>query len=122
MFGRIIERWKRRRRESSRLLFSFWDGRQTRNADPYRLWRELSSYPTVNIVEAAPLVDEGQEPETTQVVTAIADVFGVTRWDETTQTGLTDWEILNLLGNLDQYLLAIKKKYSPGPTQPETTA
>jgi hypothetical protein len=55
-------------------------------------------------------------------VGVVARVFGVSRWDDSSQTGLTDWEVLDLFGDLNEYLLAIKKKYSPGPTSPPPTA
>ena len=96
--------------EPTRLLFGYWDGQKVRYADPFRLWRTLNSQTDVDIQAAAPMVDQGKEPETTQVIECLANVFGVQRWEGTTQTGLTDWEILNLLGDLDNYLLTIKKK------------
>ena len=113
--------WRRRRQEKRRLLLEYWDGQRTRKADPWYLYRALLSQQEVDIVAVAPLVDQMQEPETSQVVGVIARAFQVHRWDPVTQTGLTDCEILNLMGDLDAYLLAVKKKFSVGPTlQPPT--
>lgn len=109
-----------RRRERRRLLLSYWDGEHTRRADPFRLWRQLMNHPRANLVDMAPLVDQGHEPETTIVIEALAEVFAVKRWNG--EFGLTDWEILNLLGALDEFLVALKKNTSPGPISPPPTA
>ena len=121
MFG-FLARWRNRRRDKNRLLFAFWDGFRFRRTDPFRVWREIQADKTVDIEAAAPFVDEGKEPETTLVVEAIARAFGVRRWDAEIGAGLTDWELLNLFSDLSGYLLAVKKKFSPGPTPPPPTA
>lgn len=118
----LLNWWRRRRRDKARLLLVYWDGRQKRRADPFRLWRQLATIDGQPITAMAAFVDQGKEPETTQFITAIAAAFGVDRWDEARQSGLTDWEVLNLLADLDEYLSIIKKKHSPGPTSPPPTA
>jgi hypothetical protein len=119
---KIIAWLKNRRRNRHRLLFRFWDGEQERSADPYRLWRDLNNHPKINLEEIAPAIDEGREPETTTLIEAMAEVFGLKRFDSTTKAGLTDWEVLNLLVELDEYLLALKKNINIGPISPAPTA
>ena len=116
----IFNRWRKKKWAKNRLVFQYWDGTRIRCADPFRLYRDLQSVEGVDIAALAPMVDEGSEPETTQVVNAIAKVFDVPRLND--QGGLTDWEILNLLADLNNYLLSVKKKYNPGPTSPQPTA
>lgn len=111
-----------RRRQRDRLLFRFWDGTRHRAVDPFRVWRDLQGDQTVQLDAMAPMVDQGQEPETSLVVGAIARAFGVERWTEESRVGMTDWEILNLLADLNDYLLDVKKKHSPGLTLSPSTA
>jgi hypothetical protein len=118
----LLQRWRERQWNRHRLLFSYWDGNRVRRADPYRLSRELQGQKELDLIAVAPLVDEGKEPETTQFVSVIAAVFGVERWNDSTQSGLMDWEILDLFRDFNGYLLNIKKKYNPGPTSPQSTA
>jgi hypothetical protein len=121
MFG-FLQQWKNRRRNRQRLLFAFWDGFQFRRVDPFRVWRDIQSDKTVDLESMSPLVDDGKEPETTLVVDVIARAFDIQRWDSKAGKGLTDWEVLNLFGDLSTYLLDIKKKSNPGPTQLPPTA
>lgn len=118
----LLQRWREKRWNKARLLFTYWDGNRLRRADPYRLSRELQSQQDLDITVAAPFVDQGKEPETTLFVNCLAKVFGVNRWDDAKQTGLMDWEIIDLFAGLNEYLLTIKKKYNPGPTSPQSTA
>jgi hypothetical protein len=118
--GRLFDALANHRRESQRLLLTYWDGQTTRRGDPFRLQRDLNNHATMNMAEMSPDVDAGKEPATTIMVEAIAEVFGVKRWDGT--AGLTDWEILNLLAKLDDYLLALKKNTSLGLTSSPPTA
>ena len=116
MFG--LKWWRNRRRNKKRLLFHFWDGEKIRRADPFRLWRDLQNDPTVELDAAIPASERGDEPETTQLIEAVAKAFGVERWNGENETGLADWEILDLMGYLSVYLDELKKKYSPGLTSP----
>lgn len=99
----------RRRRQRRMDLLRYWDGTGWRYGDPFLLYRKLWSHPELNIEAQAPLVDAGQEPETTIFVTALAEIFGVERWDPDTGRGLTDWEVLDCFQQLNEYMVALKK-------------
>lgn len=107
--------WFRGCRWRSRRLFRYWDGRRWRYGDPFVLWRAIVNHPTVNFENALPLVDEGQEPETSQVIAALYSIFDVAAWNEQQGTGLTQWEVLGVLGSFNEYLESLKKSTSPGP-------
>jgi hypothetical protein len=121
MLLRILS-WLTSRRLGSRRLFRYWDGRRWRYGDPFLLWRAIMNHPTVHFENALPLVDDGVEPETSQVVVALYEIFAVEPWDEHRRTGLTQWEILAVLGAFNLYLELLKKSTSPGPTSSPATA
>lgn len=102
-----------------RLLFRFHDGVQDRAVDPFVTFRRLQSLVDVETIE--PLASAGQEPEATDFAVAISKAFGVERWDEQTQSGLTDWELQGLLVAFTEYLDELKKNSSPGPTSSSPT-
>lgn len=111
LFSKIFGR-STARRQRQRELFEYWDGEKLRRGDPFRLWRALNNHSKMNL-ENAPLVDKGEEPETTIFVKAIAEVFNVKRWDG--ESGLTDWEMLRLLFDFSDFNIALKKNTSPMP-------
>lgn len=113
--------WRERRRMRGRALFCFWDGQRQRYADPFRTLRALDHHGEMNLTAMADLVDKGVEPESTVVINGVAEVFGVTRWDEASGTGLTDWEITGLLSDFLAYLESLKKNGNPGPISSEPT-
>jgi hypothetical protein len=117
--------WLKTRRERRRLqdrgLFRYHDGTRVRYADPFVLWRALNNHPKMNLKTQADFVDVGQEPETTIVVTAFCDVFDVQRWDDGKRTGLMDWEVLDLINQLEGFLAPLKKNISPGQTSSPLT-
>jgi hypothetical protein len=110
-----------RRRLQDRGLFRYHDGTRTRYADPFVVWRALNNHPEMNLEKQADFVDIGQEPETTTVVKAFCDVFDVKRWDDTKRTGLMDWEILDLINQLEGFLAPLKKNISLGQTSSPPT-
>jgi hypothetical protein len=119
MFGRKrreIERWQRQR-----LLFRYWDGKAVRAIDPFRVYREVRADKSVDLETIGPLVARWEEPATSQLIDVICRVFGVARFDDKTDEGLTDPEMLNLFADLNDYLDYVKKKCNLGPTsQPST--
>jgi hypothetical protein len=121
MFGRTqkrdIERWNQ-----ERLLFRYWDGTRARAIDPFRVYREIRSDKTVDLESIGPQVDAWEEPATGLMLDMICRVFGVKRYDDATGEGLTDPELLNLFGDVNDYLDWVKKKHNPGPTLPPSTA
>jgi hypothetical protein len=112
-----IERWRKQR-----LLFRYWDGQEVRAIDPFRVYREIKNDKTIDLDTVGPMADRLEEPATTQLVELACRIFDIKRYDGKTDDGLTDAEILNLFGDLNEYLDAIKKKCSPGPTLQPSTA
>ncbi|MGO9108539.1 MAG: hypothetical protein ACLP9L_04835 [Thermoguttaceae bacterium] len=122
----LIARWRKQRRLAAMLkagaVFSYWDGQRVRHADPFKLWRELTQDPDVNLERLLPEVDAADGKAIDTAIAHVCKVFAVTRWDETAQTGLTDLELLNLLGGVLRWTAFVKKNSSPGQTSPPVTA
>jgi hypothetical protein len=114
----MLARWKRWRqwKRRQRGFFHYFDGTGDRWGDPFFIWRAIASHPKVNFSDITGAMDAGQEPETTDALNALCEVFGVQRWNPETQAGLSDWEIMNLLGDFSDYLDALKKNINSGPT------
>jgi hypothetical protein len=110
---RWYRQWRERRRLGGRGLFQYWDGIRTRYADPALVWRNLLNHPKMNLETMVPLAEQGHDPEATIVTEALCGIFGVQRWDEDAQAGLTTWEILDLIPQFEEYLAALKKNTSP---------
>jgi len=117
-----LKSWKHRRSLNKRLLFHYHDGERERLGDPFLLWRRLMNHDKLDLERMGPAVDDGEEPETTIFVESVAEVFGVKQWDETTQSGMTDWEIVDLVSQMHVFFDGLKKNISPGLTPPEPTA
>ncbi len=111
--------WIRRRRLARRELLRFWDGAAWRYCDPFLVWRALKHHDTVNLDTHWAASEDGDEPETTELITAVATAFGVGRFNG--ESGLTDWELLDLLSKFVDYIEKIKKKRSPSLTSSEPT-
>jgi hypothetical protein len=108
--------WIRRLgRQRDRIVFRYFDGRKWRVGDPFSLWRKLAHHPTVDLQTAAPMLDEGQEPESSQMLDALADVFGLHRLDSKSGDGLTDWEIKGIFLGFSAYMQGLKKSTESGP-------
>ena len=102
-------------------VFPYWDGRGVRYGDPFSIWRALTQDPQVNLERLLPEVDEGQADAVDAILAHVCRVFGVSRWNADAQSGLTDLEILNLLGSVLRWTAFVKKNSSPGPTSPPAT-
>jgi len=105
----------RARRNVARGLFPYHDGTRQRWGDPFTIYRKLASG-KVSFSQISDAVDRQEEPETTQAIELISGAFGVQRWDDEQQTGLTDMEILELPHLLASYLDGVKKNTSTGST------
>jgi hypothetical protein len=103
-------------------IFAYWDGCKVRYADPFRIWRELTQDEKVNFDRLMPEIDDAESPAITTAVEHVCKVFAVKRWDEATQTGLTDLQLLHLLGDVLRWTAFVKKKPSRGPTSPTVAA
>jgi len=116
--------WIRRRRLARRELLRYWDGTRTRYGDPFLLWRALTHHDTIQLGTHWDAAENGEEPATTELVTATAEIFGVSRFVQEatgTASGLTDWELMGLLEQLVDYIDALKKKHNPQPTSSPPT-
>ena len=102
-------------------VFPYYDGERKRYADPFGVWRKLVNHPKFNMQEMTPLVEMGEEPETTICIEAVVEVFGIKRWNPVTHTGLTDMQVLIVLDRFDNFLGAIKKNFVYGSTSSPTT-
>ena len=112
---RVFE-FLRRRRYQRRGLFVFRDDRgRLRAIDPWRTARALLNHGRFNYPDDVPLAFAGQEPEATNLVEMVAEVFGVRRYDESTGAGLSDQELAGLVMNFEDFNAAQKKNTSPGP-------
>lgn len=120
MFAKLLARW-RERRLRKRAFFRFHDGHGWRYVDPFKAWRDYQNHPTFDFASKLEYVDRGDQEETENCLAALCEIFGVTRWDEKTLSGMTDWEILNVFDNLLLYLDALKKNTSAGPISSEPT-
>lgn len=113
----MVIQWLRRawqqRRTRGRALFSYHDGARLRRADPAELWRKLLNHTRMNFADMLPLAHQGQEPEATIVLEALAEIFRVERWDDQSGRGLTNWELLDLVREFDEYLTELKKTLNP---------
>ncbi len=108
-----LRRWIERRRLRQRAIFAYHDGTRTRYADPAQIWRSLLNHPDMDLAEMGPPAEQGKEPAASTVLAALAEIFAVERWDESSKRGLTDWEILDLPHQFDEYLATLKKNISP---------
>jgi len=105
----------RARRNVSRGLFPYHDGTRQRWGDPFTIYRKLKSS-DVDLGQIGDAVDRQEEPETTQALGLVTEAFGVQRWNDEGQTGLTDLEILALPVLLGNYLEGVKKNTGTGST------
>ncbi len=118
----MFRNWFRQRKlRRSGIYFRYFDGQRVRYGDPLQLYRAFVHHPA-NLAVLAPAVDEQKEPETTQFLQAICEIFGLHRYDPATGRGLTDAEILGVVDQFYRYLEEVKKKLGPGWTSLQATA
>jgi len=105
-------RWYRRWRLTKEgALFRYYNGRRIVYGDVLSLYRRITTH-EANIPALLDAVDAQQEPETTQFLNAVCDVFGLERYNEKTGRGLTEWEIIAVFVRFLELLESLKKKYS----------
>lgn len=107
-----LQAWREKRRQRDRALFSYNDGTRIRRADPAILWRDLLNHPKLDLETSMTLAESGEEPQASEVAEALSDVFQVSQWNSQTDTGLTRWELFDLVHQFDEYLSALKKNTS----------
>ena len=122
----LLSRWIRNRARRRQNIWRFFDGRRWKWVDPYRIWRGIINHPHFNLADL-PLIEQGEEPQTTIGIEAVCELFGIQRWSPERGDGLTDEEILAVLVDFLEYLEDLKKKRSPlqtwrPPTEPQSSA
>ena len=98
-----------------RLVYTYFDGKQYRKGDPLHIYRLLRNDEEFNIDEHPTYVDAGDDEATGILCRAVCRAFDVKPYNDITQEGLQDAELLNLFGDLGYYLEDLQKKTSNGP-------
>lgn len=96
-----------------RAIFRFWDGESWRLADPLQSFLFLKDHHTFKIESDPQLAEKGHSEATKRLINATREVFQV---KQLAQGGLTDGEVLELMGQFVAYMEDVKKKSSPSPT------
>lgn len=109
MLGWITDAIRRWRRQRSRAVFRFFDGRRTRAVDPWGIYVALETHPKYKH-DLAEFIRQGSIEETEIAVSAASEVFGVSRFKDD-PNGLTDGELVELLATFVLYTNDSKKKY-----------
>lgn len=112
MLGWITDAIRRWRRQRSRAVFRFFDGRRTRAVDPYDIHRGLQTHPTFKWTD---LQDANREDTPDDIraeaidrtIQAVRDVFGLATPDE---GGLLATEVTDLLESYALWVEDSKKK------------
>jgi hypothetical protein len=122
MFGRIFRRRQPAAQQlpqqagpiqpTDRDIYAYWDGRQTKGADPLVLWNRLWTDPECAFEEVAPKATTF-DLEIHQSLYALSRrVFEVSSLAD---GGLTDLECFALLNDFLRYAESLKKKLGPLP-------
>lgn len=108
--------WLYRRRLRRAMLFPFWDGSGYRRADGQRLWRRYRAKKELTDPLLLKKLQEDDPEAAEQYLAALAEVFEVSRYDPQTERGLTDGELLALVGKFACWIEKKKAPASLGPT------
>lgn len=111
MIGWLTDAYRRWRRNKSRAVFRFFDGRRTRAVDPYVVYRFLDQHAAFKW-EHLEMTDEGDAEAADTTITAAREAFGLAEFDGTTAT-LAASEVLDILTRFGEWLSAAKKKLGP---------
>lgn len=113
---------------TERLIFTFWDGAKVRKVDPMVYHRRLKdAWPALSAdIKAARA--EGSKFQATGyegMVRRSYEVFELAPFrqnEDGTVTGLTEFEVLDLLDQFLAYTGGVKKNWNPSPTSAEETS
>lgn len=119
MFGWLTDAIRRWRRNKSRNVFRFFDGRRTRAVDPYAVWRHLDTHETFKW-EDMDLADEGDKEAADRCINATYEAFSIPRFDGMSST-LTAGEALEVMSEYGKWMSDSKKKLGPGSTSSPLT-
>jgi len=106
----MLLRWYRRwRLKKSGALFRYYNGQRIVWADVLLLYRKIIHH-EADIISLLPEVDKQAEPETSQFLKAVIEIFGLTLYDQTSGKGLTEWEVISVFMSFLEHLDQLKKK------------
>ena len=118
MFSQLTSYFRRRGKN----VLPYWNGTRQVYGDPFKLYRDLMHGADFVIDDYLIAdVDAGKEPQTTKIIEHVCKVFGLTRWNAETCTGVTDLEVVGILLKVFSWTNQVKKNSSPGPTSPPST-
>ena len=112
--------FKKKNTDEGKRLFSYWDGSKYRRVDPYVTWRLYCNHEGIDH-ESGELIDQGIEPFVTDFINALCEIFDVERWDDKTETGLTEQEIVGLTCELAEWFDSVKKNGDGGSISSQPT-
>jgi hypothetical protein len=87
--------------------------------DPLVLYRRLMNHKHLDMGRLPEVLRQGKEPEATEAMQALAEVFGVRLWDG--RQGLSEQELSDLVLAFYDHLEGLKKTPVPPPISPEPT-
>lgn len=105
--------WMPRLRRSNRYIFRYHDGAATRWGDPVQILTALHCDEEYQYRVHPKRVEAGDVAAVEVTLRAVRRAFGVEEWKETTQTGLTQAETLQLLQKFSGFMVYLKKKLGP---------
>lgn len=121
----FLNYFRRRRQQSQRAIFKFFDGQRMRSMDPLDIHVALELHESFAWHDGA-LVEAGDAQSIRTWADAVCDVFGVEPYDHATGKGLTGSERLAILEQYMEFCDQLKKNtsdtvISPTPTAPPSS-
>lgn len=119
MLGKLVQWWRKRSVDRSRLIFEFWDGQQVARRDPLLLERRIAMHPEwrpdVHCIEA----NDGNQQAYELTLRALREIFEVEAYDGT--KGMTEWEVMGLFTDYLSFMEEVKKNMLHLQTLPVST-
>jgi hypothetical protein len=108
------------KKANAREIFEYWDGEKKRRADPVAIWRAMAAHPQFvadkHLQEIASSEQSLQIEASDITVRATREIFGIAAWSETNDTGLTEFETLEVLNQFMGFIDGLKKNGDGQPT------
>ena len=104
---------KKRKPQSDRDIFTFWDGSAEQALDPLPVWYKLWQTEDIDSIFKRAANNELEAVE--EMVQLARSLFGLPAYDAVTETGLTELESQKVLLDFLQYCNELKKKHGPLP-------
>lgn len=99
-----------RRRANRRDIFSFWDGTKCRTIDPLVAWHAIWADMQCDFKTKLEPAMDGDPEATAAVADLTRRVFGIQTYDD--GQGLTQIEVLEVLGRFLLFMRELKKKHA----------